>query len=91
MRTVWIASAVFFIGALASVAQGRTDATLLFAALGFGMVQIAESNIDWRERITRKGWKRTIFEPKWQITVVGRLAQILSFVCLFGFFVVVSR
>ena len=91
MRTVWIASAVFFAGALAGIVYDKADLTLLCAAIGFGLVHIAESNINWRERITRKDWHRTILEPKWQTTVVGRLAQILSFLCLFGSLVVVSR
>ena len=91
MRTVWLASAVSFIGAVACVAQDRLDSTLMFAAIGFGLVHIAESNIDWQERLTRKHWHRSIFEAKWQTTPVGRVAQVLQFVCLFGFFVVVYR
>lgn len=90
MGMVWIASAVFFLGALASVVQNEARTALFFAALGFGLVHVAESNIDWRQRITRN-WRREILEPRWQTTIVGRLAQWFCFVCLIGSFLVASR
>lgn len=90
MRTIRLASFVFFLGALACVAQNHAATALFFAALGFGLTHVAESNIDWQQRITRN-WRREIGEPRWQTTLVGGLAQWLAFICLAGSFLVASH
>lgn len=83
MRTIRLASFVFFVGALACLAQNRAATALFFAALGFALTHVAESNIDWQQRLTRN-WRREIGEPRWQTTAVGALAQWLAFLCLAG-------
>lgn len=88
MRTIWIASGVFLFGAIASAMQRRNDLALIFAAIGFQLVFVADSNVDWRHRITRRDWRKSVFEPRWQTTILGKLGQALGFVCLFFYFVV---
>ena len=83
MRKIWIASAVFLIGAFACALQRRDDIALLFAAIGFELVFVADSNIDWKQRLTRGNWRQSIFESRWQTTILGKVSQALGFVCLF--------
>ena len=91
MRTVWMASVVFFVGALASIWQDRLDATLLCAGIGFELAYIAESSFDWNRRITRRDWRQAVFEERVPTTIVGKLCQSLCFLCLIGFFIVRFR
>ena len=91
MRTIWIASGVFLLGAGACAVQRRTDVALLLAAIGFELVFVAESNIDWKQRVTPRDWRKTLLEPRWQTTILGQLGQLLCFVCLLGYFVVTFR
>lgn len=88
MRSLWIASAVFFVGATLSMSERRDDTALLFATIGFSLVFIAESNFDWQHRITRSNWRRSVFEPSARTTILGKLVQVLAFVCLAGFLLV---
>ena len=83
-RKLWIASVVFFAGAVVSALQRRDDTALIFAMIGFELVFFAESNFDWQQRITRSNWKRSVFEPSAQTTMLGKLAQVMAFVCIIG-------
>ncbi len=91
MRTLWIVSGASFVGAIASAWLDRVDATLLFAALGFGLIHLAESSFDWQRPITRRNWRRAVFEDRVPTTIVGKVGQFLCFLCLFGFFVATFR
>ena len=91
MRTLWMASAVFLLGALACALQRRDDAALILAAIGFQLVFVADSDIDWALRLTRGNWRSSLVERRWRTTVLGKLAQALSTVCLLSYFAVVLR
>lgn len=91
MRKIWIASGVFLLGAVACAMQRRDEIALLFAAIGFELVFVADSNIDWTQRLTRRNWRDSIFKPRWQTTILGKTSQALSFVCLFLSFVIPHR
>lgn len=91
MRTIWIASVVFLLGALACALQSRSDSALLFATIGFQLVYFADSDIDWKQRITRSNWRERVSQPSFKTTIVAKVAQALSFVCMFFFFVTTSR
>ena len=82
-RTIRIASGVFLAGAVGCEMQRRTGIALLLATIGFELVFVAESNIDWRTRLTRRGWK-SVFERRYEVTILGQAAQWLAFACLIG-------
>ena len=84
MRKLRIVCAVFFLGAIVSLYQRHDDTALLFAALGFALVFIVESNFDWQQRITRSNWKQSLLEPKAQTTLMGKVAQVMSLLCIVG-------
>ena len=88
VRRLWLVSVVLFGGAVVSALQHRDDTALLFAGVACEVVFIAESQVDWHQRITRGNWKRSLFEDRARTTVLGKLAQAMAFVCLAGFFLV---
>ena len=91
MRAIWIASVVFFLGALACAMQRRDDNALLFAALGFQLIYFADSDIDWKMRLTRANWRERLLASRFKSTIVAKVAQGLGFVCMFFYFVTTYR
>lgn len=91
MRALWIASVVFFLGALACALQHRDDTALLFGMIGFQLVYLADSDIDWKQRITADNWRERILQSRFKTTIVAKLAQALSVVCMFFFFMTTLR
>ncbi len=91
MRAVWIASVVFLLGALACVFQHHDETALFFGFIGFQLVYFADSDIDWKQRITAGNWRERILHSRFKTTIVAKVAQALSFVCMFFFFVTTYR
>ena len=91
MRSVWVAVLVFFGAAFAFAWNDRTDLTLAMATNGFALVYLAESSFDWQQRVTRRNWRETLFERRATTTIVGKVSQMLSFLCFIGLLAIELR